>query len=97
MLVGGVVVADDVQVHAGICRGGLLQEPQELLVPAPGVAGVRHLTGGGIQGGEQAGDAVPGVIVGLPLGDPRPYRQDRLAALEGLDLGLLVDVHDPGS
>ena len=64
--------------------------------PVPGVAGVGDLSGGDLQGGEQAGDAVPGIIVGLPLGDPGPHRQDRLCPLQGLALALLVDAQDDG-
>ena len=84
-------VADHVQLGAWVGGGGLLQELQELLVAVPGVTGVGDLAGGGVEGGEQAGDAVPGVVVGLPLGDAASHRQDRLAALEGLALGLFVD------
>ena len=78
VLVGGVVVADHVQLDAGVGGGDLLEELQELLVAVPGVAGVGDLAGGDVQGGEQAGDAVPDVVVGLPLGDARAHRQDRL-------------------
>ena len=64
-------------------------------MPVPGVAGVGDLAGGDIQGGEQAGDAVPGVVVGLPLGDAAAHWQDRLAALEGLALRLFAGAdHD---
>ena len=62
----------------------------------PGVAGVGDLAGRDVEGGEQAGDAVPGVVVGLPLGDARAHRQDRLAPLQGLALGLLVDADHDG-
>ena len=44
----------------------LLEEPQELLVPVPGVAGVGDLAGGDLQRGEQRGGAVPDVVVGAP-------------------------------
>jgi IS5 family transposase len=82
VLVGGVVVADDVQNLPGVGDGDFFEEFQESLVPVLGVAGVGDLPGGDVEGGEQAGDPVPGVVVGLPLGDPRAHRQDRLAALE---------------
>ncbi len=40
VLVGGVVVADQVQRHPRIGLGDLLEERQELLMPVAGVAGV---------------------------------------------------------
>jgi hypothetical protein len=46
-----VVVADDVQVLAGVGGGDHLEELDELVVPVPGVAGVGDLAGGGVQGG----------------------------------------------
>ena len=61
-----------------------------------GVAGVGDLAGGGVQGGEQAGDPVPGVVVGLPLGDARAHRQDRLGALQRLALGLFIHADHHG-
>src|SRR5258706_10151081 len=90
LLVGGVVVADDVQFLAGVGGGGLFEEAQELLVAVPGVAGVGDLAGGGVERGEQAGDAVPGVVMGLPLGDPLAHRQDPLGPAPGPGPGLLV-------
>jgi hypothetical protein len=56
-----------------------------------------HLAGGDIEGGEQRGDAMPTVVVSAPLGQTRGQRQDRLGAVEGLDLGLLVHTkHERG-
>jgi hypothetical protein len=69
VLVGGVVVQHHVQLPARVGRGDLLQERQELGVAVPGVAGVGHLAGGDLQGGEQRGRAVAEVVVGAPL-DP---------------------------
>jgi hypothetical protein len=45
VVVGGVVVADHVQLLAGPGGGHLLQEAQELLMAVPGVAGVHHPAG----------------------------------------------------
>ena len=69
----------------------LLEEPQELLVPVPRVAGVGDLAGGDLQCGEQRGGAVADVVVGGLLRQPGPHRQDRRSPVQGLDLGLLVD------
>jgi hypothetical protein len=65
-------------------------------VAVPGAAGIGHLAGGGVQGGEQAGHAVPDVVMGLALGDARPHRQDRLGAFQGLALGFLVGADHHG-
>ncbi len=65
VLVRAVVAADDVQVRAGVGGGDFLQELQELqelLVPVPGVAGVGDLAGGDVEGGEQAGHPVLGIV-----------------------------------
>ena len=70
VLVGGVVVRHDVQRRAGIGFRDLAQEPQEFLVPVPGVAGVGDLAGRYLQGGEQRGGAVPDVVMGLLLRIP---------------------------
>ena len=56
----------------------------------PVKAAVGHLAGGHLQGGKQRGGAVADVVVGAPLGQPRPQRQDRRGAVQRLDLGLLV-------
>src|SRR6476659_9049094 len=77
VLVGGVVVADDVQPPPRVGLGDLLEETQELLVAVPGLAGVDDLAGGHLQGGEQRGGAVADVVVGGLLRHPGHDRQDR--------------------
>ena len=49
-----------------------------------------HLPGGDVEGGEQGGGAVPVVVVGAALDQPRLHRQHRHGAVQRLDLGLLV-------
>jgi len=49
-----------------------------------------------VERGEQGGGAVALVVVGHSPGLARLERQPRLGAIEGLNLGLLVDrEHDP--
>ena len=55
------------------------------------VALAEHLTGGYVKGREQRRGSVPPIIVGAPLWQARPHRQHRLAMVQRLDLGLLVD------
>jgi hypothetical protein len=80
--------------HRGI---DVVEELQELLVPVPPVALADDLPGGDVQGGEQGRGSVADVVVGAPLGLGRGHRQDRLGAVESLDLTLLVDRQDDGS
>jgi hypothetical protein len=64
MFVGGVVVAVDAQLLAGVCLGDLLEEAQEILVAV--VADVGDLADGGLE----RGGAVEVVAMGLALGNP---------------------------
>jgi hypothetical protein len=93
VVVGGVVVADHMQVLAGPGGGDLVEEAQELLVAVARVAGVHHLPGRYLQGGEQGGDAVADVVVGGAFGQARPDGQDGLGPVQRLDLALLIHAH----
>jgi len=92
MLVRAVVVDDEMDIE-GVGHAGLnvAQEGEELLVAVARVALGQDFAGGDVQGGEQGGGAVPDIVVGDPLDIAESHRQHRLAALERLDLGLLVD------
>ena len=79
MLVGGVVVGDDVQLHPRVALGDEFEEVQELRVGVALIAGVGHLPGGDLERGEQAGGAVPDVVVGSFSG--RPGRIGRIGAV----------------
>src|SRR5215469_10086092 len=86
-LVGGVIVEHQVYVEIGWNRLlDLGQEVAEFDRAMTLVAAADDLAGGNVQGGEQRSRAVPGVIMAAPLGLPRPHRQQRLAAIERLDL-----------
>jgi hypothetical protein len=99
VLVGGVVVTHHVQLGVRVGGGDLFVELEELLVAVAvagaGVAGIGDLAGGGVQGGEQAGHAVPGVVMGLPFGDALPHQQDWLCPFQRLALRFLIHAdHD---
>ncbi len=89
------VIDDQVQVERR--RDGRLDRVQELAKLSRAVALV-NLTDDraalGVQGGEECRRAVPGVVVAPALRLPGPHRQHRLGAVEGLDLGLLIDAED---
>ena len=59
-----------------------------------GMAAPDHLAAGDVQRGKERGGAVPIVIMGLPLGLARSQRQNRLAAVQRLDLTFLVHAQD---
>ena len=94
--VGGVVVADDAQPDAWMCLGDAFEEGEDFDVGVARVAGVGgDFSGGDLECGEQAGGAVADVVVGLLRGDALAQRQNRLGAIQGLALGLLVNAgHD---
>ena len=97
-LVGGVIVHDDVDVQPfGDRAVDLFQEVEKLPGPVAPVALADDAAGGDIEGGEERGRAVTLVIVRAPLGHARQHRQDRLSAVEGLDLALFVDTEHQGA
>ena len=98
-LVGAVVVLDQVDVvkAGGDVLVDPLEELQELLMVLAAVpACADHGAGFDVEGGEQAGDAVPGVVVSAPLGHAGHHREHRLGPVQGLDLVLLVHAQDHG-
>ena len=68
VLLGVVVVDDDVQLAAGVGVGDLLQEVAELGLALPFVARVGDLAGRNLESGQQGGGAVALVVVGRLLG-----------------------------
>jgi hypothetical protein len=58
--------------------------------PVPAVQLGDHGAVGDVERGEQAGDAVPQIVVRAPLGHARHHRQHRLGAVQRLDLARLV-------
>lgn len=95
-LVGCVVVHHQVQLVVGVGARDLAQEDEQLGTAVTGLAGGCDAAGGDLQGGEQGGGAVPVVVVGAPLDPARLHGQHRGGAVQGLDLGLLVDAQHHG-
>jgi hypothetical protein len=91
-LVRGVVVQHQMHLPAGrnACVYGL-EEMQELLMSVAGMALADDLAGLDIEGRKQRNRSVPEVIVRGPLRPAGRQRQQRLGALQGLALALLVD------
>src|SRR3546814_4819214 len=92
LLVGGVVVDDQMQV---LVLGGLavdgLEEPQPLLMSVELIGHRQYLAGKHVQCGKQGGHAIALVIVGHRLVASAFERKARLGAVECLNLGLFID------
>jgi len=80
--------------HLGV---DLDQEALELLGPVAPLERSDDLAARHVERGEQGRGAVAHVVVGPALGGARQHRQDRLEAVECLDLGLLVDAEHDGA
>ena len=91
-LVGGAAVHNDVDVEpVRDIEVDHLEEVEELPGPVAAIALADDRGGGDVRRREQRDRAVALVIVGTPLGDAGQHRQDRLGAVEGLELALFVD------
>lgn len=55
-----------------------------------------HHSSCNVERGEQRGSAVPHIVVGNPFHIAQSHRQNRLRAVEGLNLTLLVNTQDQG-
>src|SRR6266536_5543192 len=86
VLVGGVVVADHMQLAAWVGAGNLLEEPQKFLVAVARRALVDDPASRDLQRSEQGGGAMSGVVVCALLRASRPHAAHGLGALEGLEL-----------
>ena len=96
-LVGRVVVHDDVDLEVGRHVGlDVIQELAELHAAVAPIALSDDLACGDVKGCEERGRAVALVIVSAPLDLPRAQRQQRLGAIEGLNLRFLVHAEDHG-
>src|SRR6516164_8278116 len=96
--VGGIIVEHQMDVEIG--WHGLLdlrQEFAEFDRPVVLVAAADDPTGGDVQGGEQRGCAVALVVMAASLDLPRAHRQQRLSAVERLDLRLFIDAQHQGA
>ena len=72
----------------------LRRRAKELLMPMAGLALTQHLACGHVQRREQRRGTVALVVVGDPFDVSQAQGQQRLTALQGLDLTLLIDAQD---
>src|SRR5512133_4198750 len=87
---GRKVVQYDVNLLAGVGLDSLLEERQEGVAVAAGLALADDFPGSDVQRGEQVGRAVPDVVVGALLSGVERDRQQGLGPVQRLDLSLLV-------
>lgn len=91
MLVSGVVVHDQMEVEFG--RDVLIEvakELEKLLMAVAGLALADHLAGGDLERREEGGGAVADVIMGDALDITQPHGEQRLGAIQGLNLAFFI-------
>ena len=92
-----IVVDDKMQLQTARYLGvDQLQEANKFLMAVPRHAIANDCSIEHIQRREQGRRAIAFVVVRLPGRDSRPQRQERLSAVEGLDLTFLVDAEYQG-
>ena len=95
--VGGVIVPDqmhlEIRRHAGF---DLIEALAALLCPVPRITRADDLAGGDVEGGEQRGGAMPGLVVAAPFRQARAHWKHWLAAIQCLDLRLLIHTEHQG-
>ena len=92
---GGVVVHDDVDVEAiGNVSVDSLEEVQKFGRAVPLVAFADDEAGGDVECGKQRGRTMTDIGVGSALRHTGHHRQNRLFAVERLDLAFLIDTKD---
>jgi RHS repeat-associated protein len=90
MLVRAVVVADQVDLAPRVALGDRVEKRDELDVRVAREATAMNLPARHLERRKQAGGSVALVVVGHAGGNAGTKRQDRLGAIERLDLRLLV-------
>src|SRR6516225_10887371 len=96
-LVRGVVVHDEMDIKAARDSGlDFVEELAELCGTVTGIACADDLARRNVERREERGRAMARVVVAAPCGLTGAHRQHWLAAVERLDLGLLVHTQDNG-
>ena len=95
-LVGGVIVPDELNLKSlGDIGLDLVEKRSELGRPMTAIALSDHVTRRDVERGKERGCAMALVVMATPGGLAWPHRQHGLAAIQRLDLALLVDAkHD---
>ena len=94
---GSVVIHDQMYIESLRDTGvHMAQKVEELLVTMTAFALTQDCSGDGVEGCEQCGGAVSNVVVRDPFDVAEPQGQDRLAALQRLNLAFLIHTQDQG-
>jgi hypothetical protein len=92
-----IVVRDQMEIQSsGHLPVNLAQELEKLFVSMAGITGTNHRAVQDIEGGEQTRGSVAFVIMGHRPTATLFHGQSRLCAVQGLDLGLLIDAKHHG-
>ena len=95
---GGVIIHDDMDIEpARDVSVDLFEEVQELDRPVALVAFADDKSRGDIKCSKQRCRAIPHIAVRVAFRHAGHHRQDRLLAIECLDLAFLIDAEDKGS
>ena len=97
VLVGPVVVADEVELSAAVSAVEGREEVDELEMRMLREAATVNSSARHLQRGEQAGGAVAFVVMSHARRQAWAQRQHRLSPIQGLDLRLLVHAQDQGA
>ena len=93
-----VIVHNEVNIEIGRhIAFDLVEELTELRRPMPGHAFANDSASFHVERREQRGRSVPLVVMRAPFGLAKPHRQQRLRAIERLDLRFLVDTQHDGT
>ena len=91
MLMGGVIIADDVYLLVGrCCFDNQVEKADPFLVPVLFHAGSKDAAVGSIHCSEERGGSVAFVIVSQRFATSFLERESRLSAIQGLDLALFI-------
>ena len=91
---GAIVVQDEMDLQVGRHFAlNRIEKAEELLVARAALAAANDFAGRDIEGGKKRGRPMPIIIVRSALWLARLHRQDRLGAIQGLDL-LIHAKHD---
>ncbi len=96
VLVGAVIVHDQMQIELGYLGIDLLEETDEFLMPMPRHAVANHFAVEHAQGRKQRGRAVAFVVVCPGCAVALPQRKTWLGTIESLNLTFLVDTRNEG-
>jgi hypothetical protein len=96
VFLGVVVVEQQMDLLGGIAPLEDAEEGERLFAPVPFVAAHGDLSGGDVERGDEGRGAITDAVMGTSLDLMGLHRQQRLGAVPGLDLTLLINAEHEG-